>query len=174
MTGPIRWIMAGALTLAVALPIAWLSQAPTTYARPGDALLRLSWRMDGLRVEDCRPRTEEELAALAPHMRTPEVCTRGFVDHELSVSIDGAELMRDTVRPGGARRDRPVYVYRDIPLAPGRHSLSVTFAALVPPGFEPVGAQIAQSFQGELEVAPTEVVLIGFDPATSTLVRIGS
>jgi hypothetical protein len=168
-----RSLLAGALALAIALVIAWLSQAPTTYARADDALLRLSWRVDGLRIEECRERTAEELEALAPHMRTPEVCVGGGADYELRVELDGAPLVHDTVEAGGARGDRPVYVYRDIDLSPGRYALRVAFRALVPEAFEADGARVARSFDGAVDVAPTEVVLITLDPGTSDLVQAG-
>ncbi|HSH75918.1 MAG TPA: hypothetical protein VLA09_09575, partial [Longimicrobiales bacterium] len=87
-------LVAGAVAVSAALAIAWLSRAPTRYAGEDDALLRLSWRLAGVRVEECRRRTEEELAALAPHMRTPEVCTGSIASYELRVALDGTEVVR--------------------------------------------------------------------------------
>jgi hypothetical protein len=168
-----RSLLAGALALAIALVIAWLSQAPTTYARADDALLRLSWRVDGLRIEECRERTAEELEALAPHMRTPEVCVGGGADYELLVELDGAGVVHDTIRAGGARGDRPIYVYRDLDLSPGRYALRVAFGALLPDGFAVDGARVTHAFDGQVDVAPTEVVLITLDPVTSDLVQAG-
>ena len=168
-----RMLLAGALALALALGVAWLSQAPTTYARDDDALLRLSWRVAGLRVEECRPRTVEELEALAPHMRTPEVCVGGGADYELLVELDGAAVVHDTIRAGGARGDRPIYVYRDIDLSPGRYALRVAFGALLPEGFAVDGARLTHAFDGQVDVTPTEVVLIALDPTTAELVRVG-
>ena len=170
---PSRAVLGVAFSALAAGAIAWVSQLPTTYAGADDALIRLSWRVDGVHVDECRPRTEEELAALAPHMRTPEVCTRSFVDHELTVALDGRELVRDTLEPGGARRDRPVYVYRDIEVTPGRHALRVSFSALVPDGFDPAEVPIERTFDQGIDVGPTEVALIGLDPETSALTRLG-
>ncbi len=169
-----RRVLAAAVTLGAALTIAWLSQLPTTYARGDDALVRLSWRIDGQRIDECRPRTAAELEALAPHMRTPEVCTRGNLDYELRVSLDGAEITRDTVRPGGARRDRPIYVYRDIPVSPGTHSLDVLFAPVFPTGSSARPQAVELRFQGEVDVEAREVVLITADASASSLVRVGS
>jgi hypothetical protein len=124
------------LAVGFACGVAWLSSAPTTYATAEDATLRLSWRAPGVRLEECRRRTAEELEALAPHMRTPEVCSGRFADYSLHVDLDGASAIRDTVRPGGARGDRPLYVYRDLAVRPGPHAVEVQFTALVPEGAE--------------------------------------
>jgi hypothetical protein len=166
-------IAAGGASIAMALAIAWLSRAPTRYARGDDALLRLSWRLDGARAEECRRRTEEELQALAPHMRTAEVCTGRILSYELNVDLDGAALVRDTIDPGGARGDRPVYVYRDVPLSSGRHAVSVEFRAMVPETFGPSELPLEYRFESELDIFPTEVALITTDPSGSALVLRG-
>jgi hypothetical protein len=168
-----RSSLAGAVALAIGAAIAWASQAPTTYARADAALLRLSWRIDGVRVEECRDRTPEELEALAPHMRTPRVCVGGGADYELLVELDGVTLVHDTIEAGGARGSRPIYVYRDLDLEPGPRALSVTFDALLPATHDPNGALVMHRFDGVIDVEPMEVVLITLDPATGRLVEVG-
>jgi len=167
-----RRVFAVLMALALGLLVARLSQAPTSYAGPGDALLRLSWRVGGYRIEECRPRTEEELRALAPHMRTPEVCTGGGVDFELRVGLDGSTVLVDTLGSGGARRDRPIYLYRDLDITPGRHALDVSFAPLLPESFEPDDAPPVYRFDGPIEVAEHEVALITLDATGTRLVRL--
>ena len=168
-----RSLFATAVAVGGALAIAWGSQAPTKYARADDALLRLSWRMNGVRVEECRERTPEELEALAPHMRTPEVCVGGGASYALAVAVDGTTVLEDTIAAGGARGDRPIYVHRELAVAPGRRGVRVTFEPVLPAGFDDAGMPMHR-FDEVVSVAPTTVLLIGLDDGSGRLVRVGS
>src|SRR5262245_28507533 len=90
------------------------------------ALVRLAWRMPGARVRDCRHRTAEEMAKLPVHMREGEVCERRILPYLLTVYLDQS---RDSimVRASGIHQDRPLYVYREMSVAPGDHRISVVF-----------------------------------------------
>ena len=104
-------------------------------AEVGDhALVRLSWRAVGERVEACRRPSEEELAALPPHMRRAEICEGRMTPFRLAVAIDGEELLDERILPSGTRQDRPVYVLREFPVAQGPHRLRVAFAEELPEG----------------------------------------
>lgn len=162
--GAIRRVGAASLSAAVALALAGLSRVPTVHADGGEALLRLSWRLRGARVEQCRPRTPDELEALAAHMRTPEVCVGVNAAYELTVELDGREVVRDTVRPAGARADRPVYVFRDVPVAPGSHSVEVALRALVPEGADAAGGVGRLALEEEIRIGPAEIALVTLDP----------
>jgi hypothetical protein len=107
--------------------LGWLARAPYTSPGADGALLRLSWRLRGEKSETCRPRTQAELDALPVHMRTPEVCESTLLAYRLVVQVDGATRDSVVVLPGGARGDRPVFVLREVPLAPGEHRVSVRF-----------------------------------------------
>jgi hypothetical protein len=115
------------LALGVVLGIAALSRTP--YAATGDdaAMLRLSWRVRGERVQECRKLSDAEIEALPPHMRRSEVCEGRVLPYVLSVRVDDREIVHDTIHGAGAREDRPLYVFREIPLRPGSHSVSVDF-----------------------------------------------
>ena len=169
MTG-VKRALALVVAVGCALGVAWLSHIPTSYAGADDALLRLSWRVDGIMVEECRARTAEELEALAPHMRTPEICTGTGADYGLRVDLDEAAIARDTVTPAGARRDRPVYVFREFELAPGRYRLTVAFDAMVPPSYDPGDAPVRYAWQGEVALESTDIALITLDESGRTLV----
>jgi hypothetical protein len=167
---PGRRVIAIAITAVTALGIAGLSRLPAAPLEQSQPVLRLSWRVLGVRVEECRTRSAEELEALAPHMRTAEACTGGGADYELRVRIDGAEVARDTVRPAGARRDRPIYVFRDLEVDVGRHDVSVDFAALVPATYEAGDARLAYAWRGDIEVASAEIALVTLNPSGDALV----
>lgn len=162
---PVRMLVGLSIAFAVLVGIAGLSRVPMARAAADEAVLRFSWRAIGVRVEQCRRRTEEELAALAEHMRTPEVCIGRNADYELRVLVDGTEAVRDTVLPAGARRDRPVYVFQDLALAPGRYHVAVDFAALVPAGFDPGDDRIDLSWEGDVTLEPGRISLITLDPS---------
>lgn len=154
------------LGVAVAAPSQWLLRAESNRS-----LLRLSWRTEPIRVEECRTLTEEELADVPAHMRRAEECTGYHVDYELRLSIDGRDVYVDTMAPSGLRRDRPVYVIHDEPLTPGDHRVEVRFSALVPRGFVSDGAPVELVWSGSLGLAPYEIGLITLDPTGRTLVR---
>ena len=155
--------------IALLWGVAGLSRVPISGAGDDEALLRLSWRTIGVRVEECRRRTEEELAALAEHMRTPEVCTGREADYALSVVVDGDSVVQDTLIPAGARRDRPIYVFQDVPLAPGRYHVAVGFDALLPEGYDPEGRPVSFSWEGDIGLTSGRIALVTLDEAGRTL-----
>jgi hypothetical protein len=121
-----------ALAVAVTLVTGGLSRVPLALDRTERAVVRLSWRSPVARVEECRKLSEEELAARPAHMRRPEVCEGQVLPYMLTVRIDGEEVAAYTVRPSGVREDRPVYVFREVSVAPGRHRISVAFTVADP------------------------------------------
>jgi hypothetical protein len=167
----LRLVVGLAVASAALVGVSWLSRVPMAGAQPDEAILRLSWRTLGFRIEQCRSRTDEELAALAPHMRTPEVCTGRGADYELRVTVDGAEMVRDTVIPAGARGDRPVYVFRDLLLGPGQYRVGIDFAALVPPTYESANEAVALAWEGDVQLSPREIGLITLDASGRNLVH---
>jgi len=189
-----------ALGVAVAalatVAIGAASRAPWKATPQGQALLRLSWRAQSETTEECRPLTDQEKAKLPVHMQVPEVCETRAVPYLLRVTIDGSVDLADTVHGAGAREDRPVYVFREIDLAPGSHSLDVEF---LPIGYRPArevdGAQeddrggeaesegveddeeeeermISLRYAETIRVGEREVVLVAYDSARRALVRV--
>ncbi len=130
MTGggrAVRLALGGALVLGSSAALAALSLTPYT-AEPGArAVVRLAWRARGERVRECRRLTAEELARLPQHMRQEEICERRILPYRLRVDVDGARVVDELVRAGGAREDRPLFVFRDLAVTPGTHHLQVTF-----------------------------------------------
>ena len=130
MTRAGRTVLGTSLAIVAILVIGAATRVPWT-ATPADrALLRLSWRAESETMEECRSLTEEELAELPVHMRTPEVCERRAVPYLLKVDIDGRTFLDDTLHGSGAREDRPVHVFREFALRPGTHAVEVEFLAI--------------------------------------------
>lgn len=159
-----RWLAPGLVTVLMILAVGWLSRAP--YQPPGaeDAMLRLSWRM---RAPDnrttCRTRTQAELDALPVHMRTLEVCDSRNAVWNLVVRVDS--LLADTTRilQGGARRDRPFFVFRELHLAPGDHHVQLSFAPeerLPEERLPDNESAVPLVFDSVLSIGPGEVALV--------------
>jgi len=174
--GAVLALGAGALVVAG-------SRVPWTFDADGHAVLRLSWRAPGGRVETCRPLTAEEAASVPAHMRRPKVCEVTGLPYLLALTVDGRQWVSDTVRPAGARADRPVTVFREVPLAPGEHAIEVVFQPLAAPsdeGDEDEGEEReagAEEEAGEplrltasVRLESREVALVTFDPRRRALV----
>lgn len=164
-------VLRTALALAVAAALTALlvvgSGAP--YVDRGDdgALIRLSWRAVGERVEECRQPTEAELAALPPHMRQREICEGRLAPFRLDVSIDGAPRFVGEIRPAGAREDRPTYVLHEFPVAPGAHRVRVRFATVRPDAAP--GAAPPLTLDATVVVEARDIALVTLDDASGSL-----
>jgi hypothetical protein len=175
-----KTLAGAALALGATVGLVGLSRAPWT-AHPGEhAQLRLAWRFRSERIEACRRLTPDELATLPAHMRRDEVCEGGVRPYRLEVWVDGRAVAADTVRAAGARADRPLYVLREFPLAPGRHEARVRFSPL-PAG--PAGPRDDEReregqepapplvWSASLVLSPRQVALVTYDEERRALVR---
>lgn len=123
----LRRFSAGLLTLGALVVLVLLSAGSWTAEVADHAVLRLAWRVRGVRVETCRARTADELAALPVHMRQDTVCVGRVQPYHLTVALDGITLVTDSIHAAGARADRPLFVSRSLPAPPGTHRLRVLF-----------------------------------------------
>lgn len=167
---PVRMGMATVLAVALTVLIAAGSRVPVTFTGDDTALLRLSWRMQGIATEECRTLSDEELARLPVHMRNPEACIGVIASYALDVRVDGTVVVQDTVRPPGARGDRPLNVLREFPLPAGEHDVAVSFRALLPEGVEAPAQGLRElAWEGQLSLAGRDVALLTLDPTASRL-----
>ncbi|HEY9506333.1 MAG TPA: hypothetical protein VIQ27_10200 [Gemmatimonadales bacterium] len=118
-------VIAAAVALGSAAAIAGLSQVPWTPVPGPEAMVRLSWRARGERLEVCRQLSAEELAELPPHMRQEQVCEGTTAEYRLRVEVDGEERVDQLVQGSGEVQVRPLYVYRELVLPPGEHTVRV-------------------------------------------------
>lgn len=116
-----------ATAAAVAFGITCLSQMPVASNAGNQAMLRLAWRARPERLEHCATQTPEALAALPPHMRQTTICEGINASYRLEVRRDDALVARQVVEPGGLRRDRPLYVFLEIPVPAGDANFSIRF-----------------------------------------------
>lgn len=158
---PARATLAAIVAVAITGATAALTRVPVTFAGDGSGVLRLSWRMKGVTAEACRTLPDEELARLPAHMRNPRACIGVIAPYHLVVTAGGAVIADDTVRPPGARGDRPLNVLREFALAPGEHRVEVRFRSVLPEGVEAPPEGIAElGWGGTVRVGAREVALI--------------
>lgn len=167
MSRGLRYSVATLLAAACAAGLALFSRLPWEADPPDAALLRLSWRAVGERVEECREPTEEELAALPRHMRRERICEGRVTPFRLRVDVDGARALDEEVRGAGARQDRPAYVFEELPLAPGPHRVAVRFEV---EGAGDGAKRPPLVLDEEATLAPRGILLVTRDVDTGRLV----
>lgn len=139
------WVLGAVVAAAASVGMAALSRAPLA-AYPSDTpVLRLAWSVRPERIEHCRTLTDAELADVPAHMRQRVQCEGRSAGYRLVVSVDGESRFDTLVTGGGARGDRPVYVFRELDVPAGPHHLDVRFERQAIPGVDSVGADAGAS-----------------------------
>lgn len=127
----LRTLVATATAAALAGGAAALTRVPVSLHGDDEALLRLSWRLDGAVLRDCRAPSAEERARMPAHMAREEICEERIVPYRLTLRLDDREVLDRHVRPRGARADRPLSVFHEVPATVGEHRVRVRFAPAV-------------------------------------------
>ena len=104
------------------------SAPPYRHLGPDRAVVKLSLSHAGERKQECRQRTPEELAKLAPNRRARLDCPRERSDVRVELEMDGAVLARVEARPSGLRRDLPSTIYRRVEVPADRHTFRARLA----------------------------------------------
>jgi len=126
MARPISWIGQALLYGLFALIIGYFSSSPPYRHLPADqALIKLSFSHEGKLVSECRRRTAEELAKLAPNMRAPMDCPRGRSPVTVEIDLDGTPAYRHVAMPSGLSKDGASTVYHRFPVHSGEHRLAI-------------------------------------------------
>ncbi len=178
------WRVAVGLTLAAvaAMALSWLSNLPIAASTSDEAVLRLAWRARPERIEHCVEQSAEALAALPPHMRQATVCEGINASYRLQVRRNGALVLDEVVQPGGLRRDRPLYVFREIATPTGEAVVRVSFLRVeaVDAGSddeetrgllrEAVPASL--DWEARLPFGPRQVHVVSYDPEHRRLFEV--
>jgi hypothetical protein len=157
-----RLVLAVLVAVGATAALGGLSRVPYQSDRSASAVLRLAWRARGIRIEECRQLTEEELANLR------------LIPYRLTVEVDGTTMVNTEIRPAGAREDRPLYVFQDLRLDPGPHDVSVVFVreGEIDPDTEAGAATPGRlEFYEQIVFAVREIALITYDTERKELVR---
>lgn len=115
-----------ALYAAFAYVVVTLSAFPP-YSRvePGNAVVKLSFSHVSASREPCRTLSSEELAALAPNMRSGVDCPRERVPVTVELEIDGETVYHAALPPSGLASDGPSSVYERFEVPAGPHRIRV-------------------------------------------------
>ena len=109
-----------------ALIIGYFSSSPRYQHLPsGEALIKLSFGHEGSLISQCRQRTPEELAKLAPNMRTPMDCPRERSPVTVEIDLDGMPVYRNVAQPSGLSKDGASTVYHRFAVPAGEHRLAI-------------------------------------------------
>ncbi len=119
------------------------------------ALLKISLSHFG--EQECRDRTPEELARLAPNMRKKQECQRERSPLTLEVDLDGQALYRGVIAPTGIRKDGIAAVYQRFEVPAGEHKLAVRLNDNTRiQGFP-------YSKEATLQLKPAQIVVVDFN-----------
>lgn len=141
---------------AFAAFIGYFSSAPPYHHLAADrAVVKLSFSHAADRREECRTRSAEELARLAPNMRAPLDCPRARADVRVEVAMDGAVIFSAVERASGLRHDLPATVYRRLEVPAGHHVFHARLA-------DDASGKFRHDGQVELDLAPGRVLVIDF------------
>ena len=132
---------------------------PYQHLAPDQAVVKLSFSHAGERRQECRKRSAEELAKLAPNMRAEMDCPRERSDVKIEVEMDGRLLYQITARATGLRNDLPSTVYRRLEIPAGTHAFKVRLA-------DGPSGEFRHSGGVTVTLAPGHVLVIDFIAST--------
>src|SRR5690606_13105715 len=104
--------------IALLFLVVFIGEIPMSFNNES-GIVRLSWRLTGQVVSDCKPIDEELMKNTPAHMRRAEVCVQKPIDYELTVFLNGEEKIREIAKAGGFHSDRPIYVTHDLYIPEG-------------------------------------------------------
>jgi hypothetical protein len=128
---------------------------PYRIIEPDEALVRVSFSHAAQRLQECRQRTDEELAKLPPNMRLREECPRERAPTHFQLEIDGQVMVDRVIAPSGLSRDGPATLYSRFTVPVGRHSFVARLNDSPAPGFN-------HSAGATVDLEPGDAVVIDF------------
>ena len=159
MKDAMRYFAQAALYVPFMAIVGYFSTAPAyRHLAPEQALIRLSFSHAAQRKVECRARTAEELAKLAPNMRAPLDCPRERSPVAIELELDGERVVAVVAPPSGLAKDGASTVYRRLPVAAGTHRIVARLR-------DRVGGEFNYVRDVELELKPGRVLVIDFHAA---------
>ena len=125
---------------------------------PDQGLLRVSFIHAAQRKHECRQRSAEELARLAPNMRAALDCPRERADLRVELELDGVTVLSRDVKPAGFQRDGNAVVYQRLAVPAGTHRIVARLRDRPEGGFNYVREET-------VDLAGGRVLIIDFNAA---------
>lgn len=178
MTGGFKLVAGWAGALGLTAAVAVLSRVPVAHARDDHSLIRLAWSARPERIETCRLPTAEEQAKVLAHMRQTRICEGTTAPYRVTLSVDGATVLDQTVHGAGLRQDRPIYFFHEAEIDPGLRRVLVRFVRadddgqLAPPDTTDRRRPIPRSLELDttLTVSQRTVLLVTYSPDGQRLI----
>ena len=148
-----------ALNYTAFMALVWYLSGNPAYRQLGrdQAMLTLAFGHAAKPVGECIRYTADELAKMAPNMRTPVKCPRERSPLTLRLSLDERVIANDVFEAPGLYNDQSVDVYREFKIPAGRHRLSIWMN-------DDVNTRgPTYTFERELEMYPAQRLVVGFD-----------
>lgn len=137
--------------------LAYFATRPVYHPIPPEtALVKVSLQHAGQRKEACRERSAEELAKLAPNMRSASVCPRERVPVAIEIALDGRTIVSQSVPPSGLAKDGSSTLYLRVEVPAGEHRVVAKLGDSPEPGFGHVK-------EATVNLAAGAILLIDFD-----------
>lgn len=136
--------------------VGYFSTSPRYHVTEADeALVRVSFSHAAQRLQECRQRSDEELAKLPPNMRLREDCPRERAPTHFRLEVDGQVLVDRVITPSGLSKDGPATLYSRMRVPAGRHSLVARLN-------DTPGAGFNHSAEATVDLKPGDAVVIDF------------
>ncbi|MFN3076957.1 MAG: hypothetical protein ABT940_08790 [Alphaproteobacteria bacterium] len=153
---PLTYLGQAAAYGAFAVTIGYFSSHPQYRTLPDNTgELKLSLSHPGQRKVPCKQRSEQELARLAPNMRTAMACERARWPVSVTLTVDGQPVFRQTVAPAGFASDGVSSFYKVVFLPAGQYRL---VAELNDNG----GSAAGDHFEQNIRLGSAQVLVVGF------------
>lgn len=164
-TGPMQWFGQFLLYGLFALTIGVFTQWPPYHPLAEDqAMIKVSVARLGQPVGECRRLSDEELAKLPPNMRDPVKCPRERSPLTMEVDVNGTQMLKRVVEPGGLSKDGTAAIYERLVVPAGEQHINVRFNDDVRPG-----ARVYEQ-EASVSLSPGQVLVIDFDPQKGGIV----
>ena len=163
MSRLLRWLGQAVAWAAFAAAVGYLGTSPAyRLHEPDEAAIKLSISHPGQRVVECRRRTAEELARLAPNMRRVDDCPRRRHPVTVELALDGRVVFAEIAEPAGFSGDGASSFYRVLVVPSGTHRIAVRMRDGAGPAFD-------YALERDLTLAPAQARVIGFRPESRAL-----
>lgn len=139
--------------------VVWYFSFQPTYhhLEPGQAAITVAFAHTTQHKVECRKRTAEELAALAPNMRNPMDCPRERSPLYIKIDLDDQTIFEETMTAPGLSGDRSIDMYRKVKVNSGRHHLQLYLND---------NARVkdyTHTFDDTVDILPGQLLVVGFN-----------